>query len=463
MRIRGGKYSMKKESKMLRIWILVAVFAICFMMMIFCKNKPSESIAPTETKSSILQKQYTLSREGYELEQVVILSRHNIRSPLSTKGSVLDTATPHNWFEWSSDAAELSLKGGASETIMGQYFKKWLEQEGVFKKNYQPADGEVRFYSNSKQRTIATAHYFLTGLLPTANTQVEYHMDFDKMDPVFTPQLTFVSDKYTIDAKQQIKEMFTDKINELSDNYALLTDIIDLEDSEAYRDGTLTDFDINDTEIVLELEKEPGMSGSLKTACSISDALVLQYYEEPDALKAAFGHEIGINEWNKISEIKDLYGDILFTAPLIAPNVAHPLLKEIVSEFETDGRKFSFLCGHDSNVGSVLAALEAEDYMLPDAIESKTPIGCKLVFCKWKNGSGESYISCDLVYESVEQLRTLPLLDLNHSPVIFPVHFSELEQVSDGLYKAADIYDRFEKAISAYDTITYKYSIEKNT
>ena len=116
-------------------------------------------------------------------------------------------------------------------------------------------------------------------------------------------------------------------------------------------------------------------------------------------------------QWQQISEVKDVYGDVLFTAPLIAANVAHPLLQEIASELTTDSRCFSFLCGHDSNVGSVLAALGAEDYALPGAIE-KTPIGCKLVFCRWCGPDGSSYCTVDMVYETVDQLRATPLLDL---------------------------------------------------
>ncbi|MGM9958502.1 MAG: hypothetical protein ACI32B_04555 [Erysipelotrichaceae bacterium] len=41
-----------------------------------------------------------------------------------------------------------------------------------------------------------------------------------------------------------------------------------------------------------ELNKEPSMTGSLKTATSASDALVLQYFEEPDYAKASFGQEL---------------------------------------------------------------------------------------------------------------------------------------------------------------------------
>lgn len=83
--------------------------------------------------------------EDYQLKQVVVLSRHNIRSPLSEKGSLLGDITPHNWFEWTSKTAELSLRGAMLETTMGQYFRLWLEKEGLFPENYLPKDSAVRF------------------------------------------------------------------------------------------------------------------------------------------------------------------------------------------------------------------------------------------------------------------------------------------------------------------------------
>ena len=65
------------------------------------------------------------------LDRVVILSRHNIRSPLSGSGSMLGDITPHEWFQWTSNPSELSLRGAVLETLMGQYFRLWLEQEGL--------------------------------------------------------------------------------------------------------------------------------------------------------------------------------------------------------------------------------------------------------------------------------------------------------------------------------------------
>lgn len=394
----------------------------------------------------------------YTLKEAVVLSRHNIRSPLSGPESALGRLTPHEWFHWSSGKSELSLRGGVLETEMGQFFRKWLVSEGLMDENHLPAAGSMRFYANSMQRTIATAQYFSSGMLPVADVEIEHHYDLNTMDPVFTPQLTVASDDYCARARQQIADLFGNGSLEgigdkLAENYALLQDVLDVEQSAAWQAGEFSGFKTDDTNILLELNKEPSMTGSLKTACSASDALVLQYYEESDELKAAFGHQLSLSDWEKISAVKDYYGDILFTAPLVAINVAHPLLQTILEELKTEGRLFTFLCGHDSNLGSVLAALGLSEYKLPQAIESKTPIGSKLVFEKWEGADGSQYAAINLVYQRVDQLRQMPLLMLENPPMVFPVALEGLTANEDGLYKLSDLEARFEDRIAAYDEL----------
>ena len=401
-----------------------------------------------------------VSKDGYTLSQVVCLSRHNIRSPLSDKGSELDTLTPNDWFEWSSDPSHLSVRGGTLESEMGQYFRKWLEKEGLFEENYQPHDGAVRIYANSKQRTIATAQFFEAGLLPAYNADVEYHADFDTMDPVFHPRLTYVSDEYIKDAEAEIKTLYNSAIEDLSDNYELLSDVINLEESEDYKSGKFKGFVTNDSEFIFKEGEEPNVSGSLKTACKVSDALVLQYYEEADPKKAAFGHDLSDDDWKKISEIKDVYGDVLFSSPKIAINVANPLLSEIKNELSTDGRQFTFLCGHDSNLCSVLAALDAEEYCPPSSIE-KVPIGAKLVMCKWTNNDGEELMSFDLVYQTTDQLRNLSIIDENNPPGIYSIRFKGLKPNSDGLYKVDDVMKLLEDKINEYDLMIDEYEMDE--
>lgn len=397
-------------------------------------------------------------KEKYTLKEVVILSRHNIRSPLSDNGSALGKLTPHRWTNWSAASSELTLRGGVLETMMGQFFRKWLVSEGLFTENYVPNADEVNFYANSMQRTIATAQYFSSGFMPIANVAVRHRYAPSKMDPVFFPRLTKVSEAFCSDAMNQIAAMGGKKgirgINEgLEDSYRIIADVLDLKDSPACKSGETCAFDDYDTQIILKKGEEPAMKGSLKLANSASDAFILQHYEEADALKAAFGHDISISDWEKIARIKDVYGDVLFTAPVVAYNVAHPLLVYMNDELNSDARKFTFLCGHDSNIASVNAALEVEDYELPSSIEKKTPIGSKLVFEKWIDKSGNEFVAINLVYQTTEQLRNIEMLDLDHSPMVYQLQLKGLKLNADGLYSFEDVNGRFEKAIAAYDDI----------
>lgn len=414
------------------------------------------AILPTST---FAQKQRSQAfKEKYILKEAVVLSRHNIRAPLSTKGSLLEKVTTHPWFEWTAGASELTTRGGALENQFGLYFRKWLVDAGLFKENANPTTNEVNVYANSMQRCIATANYFKTALFPVGDVKVNHRFVPSKMDPVFFPRLTKTSKSFKAQALKEIAAMGGKKgivgINEdLKECYEITAKVLDLKNSPACKQDNLCAFDNYNTQIILEKGDEPRMKGSLKDANTCSDALILQYYEEPDAKKAAFGHNITLTDWTKIAKIKDVYGDVLFAAPTVAVNVAHPLLVYMYDELSDKDRKLSFLCGHDSNIASVTAALEVEPYDLPNSIEKKTPIGCKLVFEKFEGKDGQMYCDINLTYQSTDQLRNIAMLGLNNPPQIFPISLKGLQKNADGLYLINDVKARFMKAIRAYDKI----------
>ena len=397
-------------------------------------------------------------KNQYKLKEVVILSRHNIRSSLSVNGSVLQKMTPHQWIKWSAAPSELTLRGGALETIMGQFFRKWTVNEGLFTENAVPTVDEVNFYANSMQRTIATAQYFSSGFMPVANLHINHRFTPSKMDPVFFPALTKSSEAFKAQALKEIAAMGGKKgivgINEgLKDSYQLIEKVLDLKHSPACQSGEVCAFDDYNTQLKLEKGDEPNMKGSLKFANSASDALILQYYEDVDPVQAAFGQKLTNADWEKIAKVKDVYRDVLFTAPIVAVNVAHPLLVYMKDELNAKNRKFTFLCGHDSNIASVNAALEVEEYSLPQSIEKKTPIGSKLVFEKWLDKAGKEFVAVNIVYQTTEQLRNVSLLNLENPPVVFSLKLKGLQANADGLYTIESVNDRFDKAIRAYEAI----------
>lgn len=401
-------------------------------------------------------------KDKYKLKEAVVLSRHNIRSPLSDEKSTLGRMTPHKWHKWSSGKSELSSRGGALETMMGQYFRKWAVDAGLFPENHEPSATDVNVTANSMQRCIATAQYFSSGFMPVGGIKVNHRYSPSKMDPLFNPQITKSSPAFRAEAMKQIEAMGGKKgivgINEkIKPEYELMMEVLDVKDSPMAKanDPELKALSNYNTEIVLDKWGEPSMkSGSaLKELNAASDAFILQYYEEPDTLAAAFGHNLTRKDWERLAHVKDVYQDVLFTAPIVAVNVAKPLIQYMFDELQSPDRKFTFLVGHDSNLSSVATALGIEEYEVPNAIEKKTPIGSKMVIEKFVGPHGEEYADINLVYQSVEQLRNMELLDLDNPPMIYPLSFSGLEKNADGLYKMKDVAARFEQALRAYEAI----------
>jgi len=184
----------------------------------------------------------------------------------------------------------------------------------------------------------------------------------------------------------------------------------------------------------------------------VADALVLQYYETEGSEQAAFGHTLTHEQWRGICSVKEVYDGLLFTTHAAAVNLAYPLVNRIHEELNLTDRKFTFLCGHDSNLASIGSALRLIYPETTNAVELHTPIGSKLVFEKWSDGS-EDYVAVNLVFQSVSQLQGRTLLSLAEPPMVCPVVIEGLATNSDGLYRLSDVNTRFEEAMAAYDAI----------
>ncbi|KAG0771409.1 hypothetical protein G6F22_016499 [Rhizopus arrhizus] len=90
--------------------------------------------------------------EGDQLEQVVLLSRHNLRAPVVDSGA-LANATPETWPRWDVAAGELTTKGGVLEVYMGRYMGQWLRQAQLLPVSDCPRPADFHAHANSLQRT----------------------------------------------------------------------------------------------------------------------------------------------------------------------------------------------------------------------------------------------------------------------------------------------------------------------
>ena len=389
----------------------------------------------------------------YQLKEVVVMSRHNIRSPLTSGGAAYMRVTPHEWFKWTSPSSQLSLRGGVLETEMGQFFRKWVVSEGLLPDNYRPEGEEVLFYANSRQRTFATAKYFSAGFLPFANVEITHKLAEDKMDPMFTPRFTKMNDAYRQQVLGEIQALHGGPqawMAAQKPTLDLMEEVIDMAHSPAALSGDTLHFSFDNMTFKIEKDDEPRMTGGYTLANSVADALVLQCYESESM--TAFGHELTVEQWRAICGVKEVYDGLLFTTHAAAVNLAHPLVSRIREELNRSDRKFMFLCGHDSNLASIGAALRFNYPETENALELHTPIGSKLVFEKWSDGS-EDYVAINMVFASVQQLQGRTLLSTDVPPMVLPVTVEGLTANSDGLYRFADLDARFAETMAEYDAI----------
>ncbi|HAG70378.1 MAG TPA: aspartate 4-decarboxylase [Lachnospiraceae bacterium] len=404
--------------------------------------------------------------DKYTLEQAVILSRHNLRAPLSSNGSVPSDLTPHEWTKWTAGSSELTIKGGIEETNMGQYFRKWLDKEGLIAENSIPEEGAVRFSARDKQRCIATARYFSAGLFPLADIVVEHPGDLKGTEDFMKPVLSFYSEEYAEDAIAEIEELSEDGIfdkvsGRTKDAVSLIMDTVDMEDSDSYKNGEYGDLLSDPTEIIIKEGEEPDIEGAIKTASQVGDALILQYYEEEDPKKSDFGHELTDEEWQTIGDFMIGYLETRHGTPLLSVNMANSLLKELKKELLNRDRKLTFFCAHDVTVLDTVTALGAKPYRLPDSIEPKTPVGVKLMFERLRDEKDQVWYRVSLVYRSTEQIRNAEILTLDNPPMKYELSFTGVEKNEDGLISEEDLFRLFDNAFNAYDELSALYELKE--
>ncbi|MCD7065327.1 bifunctional glucose-1-phosphatase/inositol phosphatase [Klebsiella quasipneumoniae subsp. quasipneumoniae] len=375
------------------------------------------AVAGAVMLSAGAQAQDTAAPEGYQLQQVLIMSRHNLRAPLANNGSVLEQSTAKAWPQWDVPGGQLTTKGGVLEVYMGHYMREWLAQQKLVTSGECPPENAVYAYANSLQRTVATAQFFITGAFPGCGIAVHHQPQMGTMDPTFNPVITDDSPAFREKALQAMEKERQGM--QLTESYKLLETMIDYRNSPSCKEKQVCSLSEGKDTFSADYQEEPGVSGPLKVGNSLVDAFTLQYYEGFPKDQVAWGEITSDKQWQVLSKLKNGYQDSLFTSTAVAQNVAKPLVKYIDNALVGEGAskaKVTLLVGHDSNIASLLTALDFKPYQLPGQYE-RTPIGGKLLFQRWHDsGSNRDLMKIEYVYQSTEQLRNADPLTLQTPP-----------------------------------------------
>jgi len=366
----------------------------------------------------------TSSSSDYELEKVLIFSRHGLRSPVEKDPQEMAKYSPYEWAKWNVPSGYLTAKGTVLETYFGQYLGQWLADKGLLTTE-RCASGEGIFaYANGVQRTIATGQAIVSGAFAGCNVQLQHHGKIgSEKDPIFNTQAHNPSQALIESAKNNVD--LTALQQKLAPNYALLSEIIDYKNSPNCLQKGECDLGRKVGEYSIKDGKSVKITGSISTGKKIVSALLLAHYVgKPD------------------SEI-EYYRTLFKNNEALAQNVSYPLLAFIQQQLNSKN-KVSLLVGHDSNIVALLAALGVEPYELNDSLEN-IPIGGKLLFEVWKHKpSGKLKFKLDYVYQTTEQLINITPLSLATPPNQTALTLKGCEKDEHGFCD----YERFQQVLS---------------
>ncbi|KAJ2937955.1 hypothetical protein O0L34_g14238 [Tuta absoluta] len=339
---------------------------------------------------------------NYKLEQVVVISRHNIRAP-HLNGEIR-RATPHkDWLEWNVPLSALTEKGALLETYMGKYFSQWLQKEGL---NHECTNNEAVIYANERQRTIETAKKFAETAFKNCNVTV--HVEEIFFFPV-VPAVESYRRKVNAQINSELEEM------DLDDAYKKLNKILDIKNSELCKEEILCNLtERNKSKVIYKPNHQMSVDGPINIAYSAVDAFEMAYYQGIPIEKIAWG-KVKAEDLKTLTKITRGFLNIMFNGT-VCPHHCTPLLKKMTEVFENKTIKYAFFFGHDVIQRSIMCDLRFKDLFLPNTWNDN-PIGSKIVFQKWYDVTNDRYLlKIDYVYPSNEQLRNGSELSLENPP-----------------------------------------------
>ncbi|QIQ21033.1 histidine-type phosphatase [Zophobihabitans entericus] len=393
------------------------------------------------------------------LEQVVVLSRHGIRSPLPQTKALLETITTHQWMPWQVKSGYLTQKGGLLEAYFGAYFRQWLDQRQLITLGQAISGQDVFVYSNSLQRTVATAQYFSTGAFAGEDVTVKHRYPIERMDPIFNPQIRDSRQEILMQIQQDIASQagISESIERLNDElhsaYQIIEKILNYSASDYRQKHGYEQFIHIPTSLSVISKEQPDIYGPINIATAVADAFILQYYEGVPESQIAWGNIQSQEEWKQLADIKNRYMDILFQSPFTATHLAMPLMHAIDGLFNSGNvpSKFTFLVGHDSNIASLLTALKFSSYQLPGQLES-TPIGGKVVLQRWRDSKTQQvYFKAEYIYQTMQQIRQAEVLDLQNPPHSVNLLLSGVSESIPGFYHWQDFTHRLKQTLQPLD------------
>lgn len=383
-----------------------------------------------------------------DLQLVVILTRHGVRSPLTPQAD-LDRFSAAPWPKWDVAPGHLTAHGYQLMKLFGAWDRIKLSGEGLLAPTGCADAARVTILADVDQRTRETGKALAEGLLPGCDVAVHSQPD-GKVDPLFRPLATGASNEMSSSlgwsagighadsalAVAAISGRIGGDPNNLTVAYrpqlaALDRVLAGCGHGPANAQRTSI-FDIPASLKPGSGDPPIAARGPLITASTLAENLLLEYTEGMSDADTGWGcvDQATVRELMQLDAARWDFG---FRTPAIARMYASNLLGHIHRTMEQSvtgkpvpgalgkpGDRLVILVGHDTNIVAIAGALGI-DWVLDGRVDD-TPPGGALIFELWRpRAGGEPFVRVAFTTQTLEQMRKAEPLTTANPPAEAPI------------------------------------------
>lgn len=337
--------------------------------------------------------------------------RHGVRAPLQGEAAAAHYAD-EAWPQWSTPASLVTPHGRKAVQLSGEYLRQWLVQQALLPRNGCPAPGSLTVWANTDQRTIDSGALLADALAPGCNVQAG-HRAVGSNDPLFRP---IEAGAVPFDANAAVAAIQ----RETGGPAALLQGhAAELQALQQILGCTKTPCDFARMPSTLKPSADGrglALGGPIDLASGTGEVLLLQYAEGMPLSQVGWGRATP-ERLAQVSRLHALLFDIYARPHYMASRSGAPLAREVLQRFGDAGApKVSVFVGSDTHIAA-LSSLLGVHFHLPGYGADDPPPGGALVLGLWRMPDGHRSVRAQYLAQSLDQLRTLAPLDLDHPPL----------------------------------------------
>jgi 4-phytase/acid phosphatase len=392
------------------------------------------SLLPLSASSSAQTPDVPSGDRRADLQMVVMLTRHGVRSPLNSQAD-LDKYSAAPWPKWEVAPGIQTAHGNELIKIFGAWDRaQWIDK-GLLSAQGCTDAAHVTIIADTDQRTRETGMVLSEALLPGCEVAV-HSMPDGTSDRLFRPLAAGFAHPDAVLATAAVAGRIGGDPKNLVEAYrpqlAALDRVLSGCGHLPANPGRTSIFDIPSSLKPGAGESLIAVRSPLSTGATLAENLLLEYTQGMSDTDTGWGCLDGAT-LRYLMQLDTASWEYGYRTPAIARIDASNLLDHIEKSMEQSvtgkaipgalgkpGDRLIILAGHDSNIAAVAGAL-CIDWVIDGCVED-TPPGGALLFELWRpRAGGKPFVRLEYIAQTLEQMRQAKPLTPADPPAVAPI------------------------------------------